>query len=223
MFAWCNSSRRESASTTRTFGAPTCVIPPQMGKRKFARSVQFFQAGNRKFLCLVQRLRGVGQALSRTEELIDRIPVWGSYFFARFEGQKPWQHLRDMHDFGSLDAKRGPSWQDLYAMYPKPPDCTWKWTHRARILPFRSRKAYISGKYCQEEGLLHAFVEKRMHTARFLPGAAVKQSQHEGWMRALRGGAAAARGAGGEHSPPWFIGDSSLAQIRWSLRGGRLQ
>ena len=30
---------------------------------------------------------------------------------------------------------------------------------------------------------------------------------------------AVARGAGGEHSPPWFIGDSSLAQIRWSLRG----
>lgn len=119
----------------------------------------------------------------------------GILFFARFEGQKPWQHLRAMHDFGSLDAKRGPSRQDPYAMYPKPPDCTWKWMHRARILPFRSRKAYVSGKHCQEEGLLRAFVEKRMHTARFLPGAAVKQSQHEGWMRALRGGAAGVAGA----------------------------
>lgn len=164
----------------------------------------------------------------------------GILFFARFEGQKPWQHLRAMHDFGSLDAKRGPSRQDPYAMYPKPPDCTWKWTHRARILPFRSRKAYISGKHCQGEALLHAFVEKRTHTARFLPGDAVKQPQHEGWMRASWGGVAGvagaaargavdssaravAHGAGGEHSPPWFIGDSSLAQIRWSLRGRRLQ
>ena len=110
------------------------------------------------------------------------------FFFARFEGQKPWQHLRAMHDFGSLDAKRGPSRQDPYAMYPKPPDCTWKWTHRARILPFLSRKAYISGKYCQEEGLLRAFVEKRTHTVRFLPGDAVKQPQREGWMRASWGG-----------------------------------
>lgn len=185
----------------------------------------------------------------------------GILFFARFEGQKPWQHLRAMHDFGSLDAKRGPSRQDTYAMYPKPPDCTWKWTHRARILPFRSRKAYISGKHCQGEALLHAFVEKRTHTVRFLPGDAVKQPQREGWMRASWGGAAGvagagravavgdgrceggcccgrqragdgvaeggaravARGAGGEHSPPWSIGDSSLAQIRWSLRGRRLQ
>lgn len=114
----------------------------------------------------------------------------GILFFARFEGQKPWQHLRAMHDFGSLDAKRGPSRQDPYAMYPKPPDCTWKWTHRARILPFLSRKAYISGKYCQEEGLLRAFVEKRTHTVRFLPGDAVKQLQHEGWMRASWGSAA---------------------------------
>ena len=160
----------------------------QTGNRKFARSVQFFQAGNRKFLCLVQRLRGVGQALSRTEELIDRIPVWGSYFLVRFEGQKPWQHFRAMHDFGSLDAKRGPSRQDPYAMYPKPPDCTWKWTHRARILPFRSRKAYILGKHCQGEGLLRAFIEKRTHTVRFLPGDAVKQPQREGWMRASWGG-----------------------------------
>lgn len=118
----------------------------------------------------------------------------GILFFARFEGQKPWQHLRAMHDFGSLDAKRGPSRQDPYAMYPKPPDCTWKWTHRARILPFRSRKAYISGKHCQEEGSLRAFVEKRMHTARFLPGDAVKQPQREGWMRASWGGAAVAAG-----------------------------
>ena len=39
----------------------------------------------------------------------------------------------------------------------------------------------------------------------------------EGGVRAV------ARGAGGEHSPPWFIGDSSLAQIRWSLQGRRLQ
>lgn len=199
-----------------------------MGKLKLIRLVRLLQTGNRKFPCLVQRLQGVGQALNRTEELIDRISVWGSYFFARFEGQKPWQHLRAMHDFGSLDAKRGPSRQDTYAMHPKPPDCTWKWTHRARILPFRSRKAYISGKHCQGEGLLRAFVEKRTHTVRFLPGDAVGQPQREGWMRASWGSAAgvagaAARGAGGEHSPPWFIGDSSLAQIRWSLRGRRLQ
>ena len=116
-------------------------------------------------------------------------------FLPALKAKKPWQHLRVMHDFGSLDAKRGSSWQDLYAMYPKPPDCTWKWTHRARILPFRSRKAYISGKHCQEEGLLRAFVEKRTHTARFLPGDAIKQPQHEGWMRASWGGAAGVAGA----------------------------
>lgn len=99
-----------------------------------------------------------------------------------------------MHDFGSLDAKRGPSRQDPYAMYPKPPDCTWEWTHRARILPFRSRKAYILGKHCQGEGLLRAFIEKRTHTVRFLPGDAVKQPQREGWMRASWGGVAGAAG-----------------------------
>ena len=151
----------------------------------------------------------------------------GILFFARFEGQKPWQHLRAMHDFGSLDAKRGPSGQDPYAMYPKPPDCTWKWTHRARILPFRSRKAYISGKHCQEEGLLRAFVEKRMHTARFLPGAAVKQSQHEGWMRALRGGAAGVAGAAARGA----VDGSARAVARseggcrreWRLLRGRLR
>lgn len=88
---------------------------------------------------------------------------------------------------------------------------------------------------------MRAFVEKRTHTARFLPGDAIKQPQHEGWMRASWGGAAVAaravaagdgaaeggvrvtaRGAGGEHSPPWSIGDSSLAQMGWSLQG-RLQ
>lgn len=113
------------------------------------------------------------------------------------KAEKPWQHFRAMHDFGSLDAKRGPSWQDLYAMYPKPPNCTWKRTHRARILPFRSRKACISGKYCQEEGLMRAFVEKRTHMARFPPGGAVKQPQREGWMRALWGAAAGMAGAAG--------------------------
>lgn len=116
-------------------------------------------------------------------------------FLPALKAKKPWRHLRVMHDFGSLDAKRGPSWQDLYAMYPKPPDCTWKWTHRARILPFRSRKAYISGKHCQGEGLLCAFIEKRTHTVRFLPGDAVKQPQREGWMRASWGGAAGVAGA----------------------------
>lgn len=119
---------------------------------------------------------GIGQTLSRTKEPIARIPVWGSFFMPALKAEKPWQHLRAMYDFGSPDAKRGPSWQDLYAMYPKPPNCTCKWTHKARILPFRSRKACISGKHCQEEGLLRAFVEKRTHTARFLPGGAVKQS-----------------------------------------------
>lgn len=113
------------------------------------------------------------------------------------KAEKPWQHLRAMYDFGSPDAKRGPSWQDLYAMYPKPPNCTCKWTHKARILPFRSRKACISGKHCQEEGLLRAFVEKRTHTARFLPGGAVKQPQREGWMRALWSAAAGMAGAAG--------------------------
>lgn len=143
----------------------------------------------------------------------------GILFFARFEGQKPWQHLRAMHDFGSLDAKGGPSRQDPYAMYPKPPDCTWKWTHRARILPFRSRKAYISGKHCQEEGLLRAFVEKRMHAARFLPGAAVKQSQHEGWMRALRGGEGGCCGGGSVRAVARGEGG---CRREWLLRRGRL-
>ena len=103
MFAWFNSSRQETVSTTHTFGAPTCVTPPQMGKRKlirlvrllqtgnrkFVRLAQFFQAGNCKFLCLAQRLRGVGQALNRIEELIDRIPVWGSYFLPALKVKSP--------------------------------------------------------------------------------------------------------------------------------------
>lgn len=153
------------------------------------------------------------------------------------KAEKPWQHFRAMHDFGSPDAKRGPFWQDLYAMYPKPPNCTWKWTHKARILPFRSRKACISGKHCQEKGLLHAFVEKRTHMARFLPGSAVKQPQREGWCelygtlrRAWTGVAGVAgeaddsarvtaRGAGGERSPPWFIGDSSLVRTGVAAAG----
>ena len=50
-------------------------------------------------------------------------------------GQR-WQFLRAMHDFGPLDAKRGPWRQDSRAMHPESPDCTRKWIHKARILPF---------------------------------------------------------------------------------------
>lgn len=150
--------------------------------------------GKAQALSLGAKVIGIGQTLSRTKELITRIPVWGSFFMSALKAEKPWQHFRAMHDFGSLDMERGPSWQDLYAMYPKPPNCTWKRTHRARILPFRSRKACISGKHCQEEGLLHAFVEKRTHMARFLPGSAVKQPQR-GWL--LRGMAAVEMAAAG--------------------------
>ncbi len=50
-------------------------------------------------------------------------------------GQR-WQFLRAIHDFGPLDAKRGPWRQDSRAMYPESPDCARKWMHRARILPF---------------------------------------------------------------------------------------
>ena len=50
-------------------------------------------------------------------------------------GQR-WQVLRAMRDIGPLDAKRGPWRQDSRAMYPESPDCTRKWIHKARILPF---------------------------------------------------------------------------------------
>ena len=50
-------------------------------------------------------------------------------------GQR-WQHLHAMRDFGFLDAKEGPWRQDSRAMHPESPDCAWKWTHKARILPF---------------------------------------------------------------------------------------
>ena len=53
----------------------------------------------------------------------------------RKSGQR-WQVLRAMRDFGPLDAKRGPCRQDSRAMYPESPDCTRKWIHKARILPF---------------------------------------------------------------------------------------
>ena len=89
------------------------------------------------------------------------------------------QHLRAMRDFGFLDAKEGPWRQDSRAMYPESPDCARKWMHRARMLPFRSRKACISGGCCQEEGLFRAFGEKGMHTVRFLPVRALGPPQRE--------------------------------------------
>ena len=99
------------------------------------------------------------------------------------------QHLRAMRDFGFLDAKEGPWRQDSRAMYPESPDCARKWMHRARMLPFRSRKACISGGCCQEEGLFRAFGEKGMHTVRFLPARALGPTQRErGTRAAARGG-----------------------------------
>ena len=53
----------------------------------------------------------------------------------RRKAGRRWQHLRAMRDFGFLDAKKGPWRQDSRAMYPKSPDCTREWMHRARMLP----------------------------------------------------------------------------------------
>ncbi len=53
----------------------------------------------------------------------------------RGKAARRWQHLRAMRDFGLLDAKKGPWRQDSRAMYPKSPDCTREWMHRARMLP----------------------------------------------------------------------------------------
>ena len=53
----------------------------------------------------------------------------------RGKAGRRWQHLRAMRDFGLLDAKKGPWRQDSRAMYPKSPDCTREWMHRARMLP----------------------------------------------------------------------------------------
>lgn len=66
-------------------------------------------------------------------------------------------------------------------MHPKPPDCTWKWTHGAKMLPFLPQKACMGRKCCQQRGLLRAFGEKGTHTARFLPdGPQVRRNARKG-------------------------------------------
>lgn len=97
----------------------------------------------------------------------------------RGKAGRRWQHLRAMRDFGLLDAKKGPWRQDSRVMHPESPDCARKWMHRARMLPFRSRRACISGGCCQEGGLFRAFGEKGMHTVRFLPARAPGPTQRE--------------------------------------------
>ena len=107
----------------------------------------------------------------------------------RGKAARRWQHLRAMRDFGFLDAKEGPWRQDSRAMYPESPDCARKWMHGARMLPFRSRRACISGGCCQEGGLFRAFGEKGMHAVRFLPAKGPGPTQRErGTRAAARGG-----------------------------------
>ena len=106
----------------------------------------------------------------------------------RRKAGRRWQHLRTMRDFGLLDAEKGPWRQDSRAMYPESPDCARKWMHGARMLPFRSRKACISGGCCQEGGLFRAFGEKGMHTARFLPARTPGPTQRERGTRAAAHG-----------------------------------
>lgn len=84
-----------------------------------------------------------------------------------------------MHDSEALDAKMPPPWQDLRAMYPKSPDCTLKWIHRAKILPSSARKECISRKRCQGGASFRAIGEKRIHGARILPHQPKQPYRHD--------------------------------------------
>lgn len=141
----------------------------------------------------------------------------------RGKAGRRWQHLRAMRDFGLLDAKKGPWRQDSRAMYPESPDCARRWMHGARMLPFRSRRACISGGCCQEGGLFRAFGEKGMHTVRFLPTRALGPPQREerdgarcGCRRTV--GAMRARRAG---LPDGNDLDDDSGSARWRHRGTR--
>lgn len=74
-------------------------------------------------------------------------------------------------------------------MHPKPPDCTWKWTHGAKILPFLPQKACMGRKCRQQRGLLRAFGEKGTHTARFLPDGPRSAAMQGKGCEVLWGGA----------------------------------
>lgn len=148
----------------------------------------------------------------------------------RGKAARRWQHLRAMRDFGLLDAKKGPWRQDSRAMYPKSPDCTREWMHRARMLPFRSRRACISGGCCQEGGLFRAFGEKGMHTARFLPARALGPPQREegdggdagGGARWARCGRRSATRVRRRRTMVVMGGAMSAGSARWRHRGMRM-
>lgn len=141
------------------------------------------------------RMRQAGQARAAGRKARSAMPRAACRY--RGKAGRRWQHLRAMRDFGFLDAKRGPWRQDSRAMYPKSPDCTREWMHRARMLPSRSRKACISGGCCQEEGLFRAFGERGMHTVRFLPARTLGPTQRERGTRAAAHGRRDRGDAGG--------------------------
>lgn len=105
-------------------------------------------------------------------------------------------------------------------MHPKPLDCTWKWTHGAKMLPFLPQKACMGRKCCQQRGLLRAFGEKGTHTARFLPDRPqVRRNARKGcevlWGGAVGDAAGASNtagsGADGMGWREWRCGDATLA------------
>ena len=129
----------------------------------------------------------------------------------RGKAGRRWQHLRTMRDFGLLDAEKGPWRQDSRAMYPESPDCARRWMHGARMLPFRSRRACISGGCCQEGGLFRAFGEKGMHTVRFLPARALGPPQRE----ERDGGVTRMSAHGGRDAGGGRGGDDAHGTSRW--------
>lgn len=72
-------------------------------------------------------------------------------------------------------------------MYPKPPDCTRKWIHGARILPFLPRKACMRRRCCQEGGLLRAFGGKGDAYGAILASWALGPPQCKEGMRGFMG------------------------------------
>ena len=80
-----------------------------------------------------------------------------------------WQDLRAVHDLRSPDGKRGPSRQDLCAMYSQTAVCRAFRMHSAHILPKPAHFGYMVAKCCHEPALFPSEAPSGTHEAKKLP------------------------------------------------------
>ena len=80
-----------------------------------------------------------------------------------------WQDLRAVHDSRVSDGKRGPSRQDLRAVYSQTAVCGAFRIHNAHILPKPAHFGYMAAKCCHEPALFLPEVPSGTHEAKKMP------------------------------------------------------